>query len=330
MNMDKTTGRKAFFDSSPGMKLRCVLTVLLFGLFLLLPLYSVQTDSPYLLLQFSRILIFALAAVGLNLALGYGGLVSFGHAMYIGLGAYCVAIASFYGYDSGLLHLLLVGLVTALVATPIGLIALRTRGIAFIMITLALAQMFYFLVVALRQYGGDQGLPIEGLSSFGALTGNSTALYLSVLAALGLVLLGLRRLIQSRFGLILRATSLDERRVNAVGTTPLGYQLLGYVLSAELCALAGYFLANLTSFASPAYMTWTASGELIIMVLLGGAGTLVGPVIGAAAFLLLEDVLKGMTDHWLAVMGPIIVLIVVFLRNGLWGALGSRDRSEAP
>lgn len=311
------------------MKLRVVLTLLLFALFLLLPLYSAQTDSPYLLLQFSRILVFALAAVGLNLALGYGGMVSFGHAMYIGLGAYCVAIASFYGYESGLLHLLLVGLVTALVAAPIGLIALRTRGIAFIMITLALAQMFYFLVVALRQYGGDQGLPIEHLSNFGALTDNHVALYLSVLGALGLVLLAFRRLIRSRYGLILRATSLDERRVRAVGTAPLGYQLLGYVLSAEVCALAGYFLANLTSFASPAYMTWTASGELIIMVLLGGAGTLVGPVIGATAFLLLEDVLKGLTDHWLAVMGPIIVLIVVFLRNGLWGVLGSNNRPGA-
>lgn len=315
-----------FFGKPAHLKLRFVLTLLLFALFVLLPVYTLQTDSPYVLLQFSRILVFALAAVGLNLALGYGGMVSFGHAMYIGLGAYCVAIASFYGYDNGLLHLLLVGLITALVAAPLGLIALRTRGIAFIMITLALAQMFYFLVVALRQYGGDQGLPIEHLSNFGALTGNSIALYLALLATLGLALLALSRLIQSRFGLILRAASLDERRVRAVGTAPLGYQLVGYVLSAELCALAGYFLANLTSFASPAYMTWTASGELIIMVLLGGAGTLVGPVVGATAFLLLEETLKGMTDHWLAIMGPIIVLIVVFLRNGLWGVLSHDDK----
>ncbi|MGB6242225.1 MAG: branched-chain amino acid ABC transporter permease [Castellaniella sp.] len=296
-----------------------VLTVLVFVLLLLVPVYAVLSDSPYVLLQFSRILVFALAAVGLNLALGYGGLVSFGHAMYIGIGAYCVAIASYHGADSGVVHLLLVVLVTALVAAPVGLIALRTRGIAFIMITLALAQMFYFLAVGLKQYGGDEGLPIRQLSHFWSLTGSHVGLYLSLLASLGLSLLLLRRVIRSRFGLILRASSLDARRVQAVGTSPLGYQLLAYVLSAELCALAGFFLANLTSFASPAYMAWTVSGELIVMVLLGGAGTLFGPVIGAAGFLLLEEVLKGLTEHWMIIMGPVIVLIVLCLRNGLWG-----------
>jgi len=303
------------------------LTVALFLLLALVPVYSALADSPYVLLQFSRILVFALAAVGLNLALGYGGLVSFGHAMYIGIGAYCVAVASHYGADSGVLHLVLVLAVTALVAAPVGLVALRTRGIAFIMITLALAQMFYFLAVGLKQYGGDEGLPIRQLSHFGALTGNHAALYLALLACLGGSLLLLRRVIASRFGLILRASSMDARRVRAVGTTPLGYQLLAYVLSAELCGLAGFFLANLTAFASPAYMAWTASGELIIMVLLGGAGTLVGPVVGAAGFLLLEDVLKGLTDHWMIVMGPVIVLIVLFLRNGLWGMM-SHSRED--
>lgn len=299
------------------------LTVLVFVLLLLVPVYASMTDSSYVLLQFSRILVFALAAVGLNLALGYGGLVSFGHAMYIGVGAYCVAIASHYGADSGVLHLLLVLVVTAVVAAPVGLIALRTHGIAFIMITLALAQMFYFLAVGLKQYGGDEGLPIRQLSRFGALTGSHVGLYLALLACLGASLLLLRRVIRSRFGLILRASSMDARRVQAVGTSPLGYRLLAYVLSAELCALAGFFLANLTAFASPAYMAWTASGELIIMVLLGGAGTLVGPVVGAAGFLLLEDVLKGLTDHWMIIMGPVIILIVLFLRNGLWGMIAS-------
>ncbi|HET8596824.1 MAG TPA: branched-chain amino acid ABC transporter permease [Castellaniella sp.] len=303
------------------------LTALLFLLLALVPVYSALADSPYVLLQFSRILVFALAAVGLNLALGYGGMVSFGHAMYIGIGAYCVAVASHYGADSGVLHLVLVLAVTALVAALVGLIALRTHGIAFIMITLALAQMFYFLAIGLKQYGGDEGLPIRQLSHFGALTGNHAALYLALLASLGGSLLLLRRVIASRFGLVLRASSMDARRVRAVGTTPLGYQLLAYVLSAELCGLAGFFLANLTAFASPAYMAWTASGELIIMVLLGGAGTLVGPVVGAAGFLLLEDVLKGLTDHWMIVMGPVIVLIVLFLRNGLWGMM-SHSRED--
>lgn len=322
MKMESSIVNARAVRSSAGGSLPVLLTVLIFALFLLVPVYASVTDSSYVLLQFSRILVFALAAVGLNLALGYGGLVSFGHAMYIGIGAYCVAIASHYGADSGVLHLLLVVAVTALVAAPVGLIALRTNGIAFIMITLALAQMFYFLAVGLKQYGGDEGLPIRQLSRFGTLTGSHVGLYLALLACLGASLLLLRRVIRSRFGLILRASSMDARRVRAVGTSPLGYRLLAYVLSAELCALAGFFLANLTAFASPAYMAWTASGELIIMVLLGGAGTLVGPVVGAAGFLLLEEGLKGLTDHWMIIMGPVIVLIVLFLRNGLWSMIG--------
>ncbi|MGB3276503.1 MAG: branched-chain amino acid ABC transporter permease [Castellaniella sp.] len=323
MKMESSTLNTRASRAPAGVSWPAALTALIFVLLLLVPVYASVTDSAYVLLQFSRILVFALAAVGLNLALGYGGLVSFGHAMYIGIGAYCVAIASHYGADSGVLHLLLVVVVTALIAAPVGLIALRTHGIAFIMITLALAQMFYFLAVGLKQYGGDEGLPIQQLSRFGDLTGSHVGLYLALLACLGASLLLLRRVIRSRFGLILRASSMDARRVRAVGTSPLAYRLLAYVLSAELCALAGFFLANLTAFASPAYMAWTASGELIIMVLLGGAGTLIGPVVGAAGFLLLEEVLKGVTDHWMIIMGPVIVLIVLFLRNGLWGMIVS-------
>ncbi|HUH40489.1 MAG TPA: branched-chain amino acid ABC transporter permease, partial [Castellaniella sp.] len=231
------------------------------------------------------------------------------------------AILSYYGLDSGPLHLLVVIAVSGLIALPVGFIALRTRSIAFIMITLALAQMFFFLAVGLKQYGGDEGLPIAQLSRFGLLTGDRTALYLSMVAVLGLAVLLLNRVVHSRFGLVLRACSADERRVRAVGMNPLGYRLVAYVLSAQLCAIAGYFLANLTAFASPAYMAWTASGELIIMVLLGGVGTMIGPVVGAAAFLLTEELLKGLTDHWMIIMGPLIVLIVLFLKNGLWGML---------
>jgi len=245
--------------------------------------------------------------------------------MYMGVGAYVVAIASHHGLDSGLAHLLLVFVLTVLIAVPVGLVALRTQGIAFIMITLAFAQMLYFVTVGLKQYGGDEGLSIARLSHFGALTGNKTALYLAMLGALGVALLLMHRVVAARFGLVLRATMINERRVRAVGTQPLGYRLMAYVLSALLCALAGYFLANLTSFASPAYMAWTVSGELIVMVLLGGMGTVVGPVVGALVFLLLEEGLKGLTDHWLVILGPIIVLIVLFLKNGLWGIL-----SDAP
>jgi branched-chain amino acid transport system permease protein len=309
-----------------GLRLQPLLTAALLLMFLLVPVYAQQTGNEYALILFGRILVFAIAAVGLNLAIGYGGMVSFGHAMYVGLGAYCVAILSHHGLNSGLLHLAVVVAATALVALPVGLVALRTRDIAFIMITLALAQMFYFLALGLKQYGGDEGLTIVHPSYFGHLTGNRTALYLSMIAALGLALFALRRVIDSRFGLVLRASSADERRVRAVGMNPLGYRLVAYVLSAELCALAGYFLANLTTFASPAYMAWTASGELIIMVLLGGVGTLVGPVVGATVFLLMEEWLKSQTEHWMIVMGPVIVLIVLFLKSGLWGMLAGVAR----
>ncbi len=303
---------------------RAGLTALIIAGFLLVPVYARVADDSYALILFGRILVFALAALGLNLALGFGGMVSLGHAMYIGLGAYCVGILSFFGVHSGWLHLLAVLVVSGLIALPVGWIALRTHGIAFIMITLALAQLFYFVFVSLKQFGGDDGLKLAQPSDFGPLTGNDTALYLATLACVLAAAYGLSRVVASRFGLVLRATRTGERRVNAVGTPSLPYRLAAYVLSAELCGLAGYFLANLTGFVSPAYMAWSVSGELVVMVLLGGIGTVFGPVVGVSALLLLEEFLKAYTDHWALVLGPLIVLIVVFLRRGLWGMLQAR------
>ena len=302
--------------------------VLMLAAFALVPLYCWWVDSVYPLTLFGRILVFALAALGLNLALGYGGMVSLGHAMYIGFGAYAVGIGSALGMESGVLQLLVALLVTAIIAAPLGWIALRTQGIAFIMITLAFAQLFYYVAISLRMFGGDDGMTIQKLSAWGPLTGNKVAIYLSLVAALVLAIWGIGRTVQSRFGLVLRATMVSERRVNAVGTPSLPYRLVAYVISAELCAVAGYFLANLTSFVSPAYMAWTLSGELIVMALLGGSATVFGPVVGAVALLLLEEGLKAFTERWALILGPIIVLIVVFLRQGLWGLLS--EPSEKP
>ena len=309
-------------------RLRVPLMVLVLLAFALVPVYCWLIDSVYPLTLFGRILVFALAALGLNLALGFGGMVSLGHAMYIGFGAYAVGIGSALGMESGVLQLLLALLVTAIIAAPLGWIALRTQGIAFIMITLAFAQLFYYVFISLRMFGGDDGMTIQKLSAWGPLTGNKVAIYLSLVVALVLAIWGISRTVQSRFGLVLRATMVSERRVNAVGTPSLPYRLVAYVISAELCAVAGYFLANLTSFVSPAYMAWTLSGELIVMALLGGSATVFGPVIGAAALLLLEEGLKAFTERWALILGPIIVLIVVFLRQGLWGLLS--DPSEKP
>ncbi|MBM3405932.1 MAG: branched-chain amino acid ABC transporter permease [Betaproteobacteria bacterium] len=309
-------------------RLRVPLMVLILIAFALVPVYCWWVDSVYPLTLFGRILVFALAALGLNLALGFGGMVSLGHAMYIGFGAYAVGIGSALGLESGALQILLAMLITALIAAPLGWIALRTQGIAFIMITLAFAQLFYYVFISLRMFGGDDGMTIQKLSAWGALTGNKVAIYLSLVAALVLAIWGISRTVQSRFGLVLRATMVSERRVNAVGTPSLPYRLAAYVISAELCAVAGYFLANLTSFVSPAYMAWTLSGELIVMALLGGSATVFGPVVGALALLLLEEGLKAFTDRWALILGPIIVLIVVFLRQGIWGLLS--DPSEKP
>jgi branched-chain amino acid transport system permease protein len=307
-------------------RLRTPLMLLSLVLLALVPVYCWLVDSVYPLTLFGRILVFALAAMGLNLAMGFGGMVSLGHAMYIGFGAYAVGIASTLGVESGVAHLVIAATITALVAAPLGWIALRTQGIAFIMITLAFAQLFYYVFVSLRMFGGDDGMTIQKLSNFGPLTGNKVAIYLSLVATLIIALWLLGRIVRSRFGLVLRASMVSERRVNAVGTPSLPYRLAAYVISAELCALAGYFLANLTSFVSPAYMAWTISGELIVMALLGGSATVFGPVVGAVALILLEEGLKAFTDRWALVLGPIIVLIVVFLRQGLWGLLS--DPSE--
>lgn len=292
--------------------------------FLMVPVYVSYTGDTYALALFGRILVFALAALGLNLALGFGGMISLGHAMYIGLGAYTVAILSAMGWHAGWLHLLVTLVITALVAGVLGWVALRTRDIAFIMITLAFAQLFYFLFSGLEYVGGDDGMSLAQASEFGSLTGNAYALYLANAACVAFAAFALYRVVNSRFGLVLRATMVNERRVNAVGTASLSYRLMAYVISAELCALAGYFLANLTGFVSPAYMTWMVSGELIVMVLLGGIGTVFGPVVGAASLLLIEEFLKAYTEHWPLILGPAIVLMVVFFRKGLWALLGTR------
>ena len=297
----------------------------------LVPLYAWVMGSLYPLTLFGRILVFVLAALGLNIALGFGGMVSLGHAMYVGLGAYAVGILSALGVTSGAIHLVAALVATTLIALPVGWIALRTQGIAFIMITLAFAQLFFYVFVSLRMFGGDDGLSIQQLSNFGALTGNKYAIYISLWVTVVVTVWLSQRLVASRFGLVLRATVANDKRVNAVGTPSLPYRLTAYVISAQVCALAGYFLANLTGFVSPAYMSWTLSGELIVMVLLGGSGTVFGPVVGAVAFLLMEEGIKAYTDRWALFLGPIIVLIVVFLRKGIWSLLADpKEEVSAP
>jgi branched-chain amino acid transport system permease protein len=308
-------------------RLRTLAVALSLLAFALVPIYAWATGDVYALTLFGRILVFVLAATGLNLALGYGGMVSFGHALYIGLGAYSVAILTLMGLHSGWLHLITAVAVSGLVAIPVGWVALRTQGIAFIMITLAFAQLFFYIFISLKNFGGDDGVSLSQVSNFGPLTGNIYALYLSLLVTVLIVLGVVMRLVRSPFGLVLRATKVSERRVNAVGLNSLPYRLAAYVFSAQVCALAGFFLANLTGFVSPDYLKWSISGELIVMVLLGGLGKVFGPLVGATALLLIEEFLKALTEHWPLILGPLIVLMVIFLRRGLWSLLEGREKS---
>jgi branched-chain amino acid transport system permease protein len=330
MSLDTTQSASPHFAVTVGRRypVKAMAVAVLSAVLLAVPVYSTAAGDSYVMALVSRMLVFAMAAIGLNLALGFGGMVSMGHAMYMGLGAYMVLVLGSSGVESGWLQLVMVMAVTAAVSAGVGWVALRTRGIAFIMITLAFAQLFFFLFVSLKAYGGDEGMTLQTPSQFGGLTGNRTALYYALLACVGVTLYGAHRVVRSRFGLVLRASRVNERRVNAVGIPAQPYQLMTYILSALICATAGFFLANLTGFVSPAYMAWTVSGELIVMVVLGGVGTVIGPVVGAMGLLLIEEALKGFTEYWMMILGPLIILMVLGLRRGLWGALISLTAKE--
>jgi branched-chain amino acid transport system permease protein len=315
-------------------------TLIAGGVLLLLgavPLLAAAFNQPFYVTLFTRILIFALAALGLNLILGFGAMVSFGHAMYMGIGAYAVGILSFHGVGNGWAQLAVALAAGSVVALAVGAICLRTSGMAFIMITLAFAQMLFFLAVSLKDYGGDDGLPIAARSDFGLFSlAQANTLYYTAYGLLLAVLFGLHRLLGARFGMVLRGCKSNERRMAALGFPTLRYKLAAYVISALVCVLAGVLLANLTRFVAPAYMAWTVSGELIVMAVLGGLGTLVGPIVGAAGLLVLEELLSSLkvgvpavdaliNAHWLALIGLFIVLVVLVLKQGLYGWVVARE-----
>ena len=318
-----------------------VVTVLLLVALGLVPLLASVFNQPFYVTLFTRIMIFALAAVGLNLILGYGAMVSFGHAMYMGIGAYAVGMLSFHGIGNGWLHVGVALAAGAAVALAVGAICLRTSGMAFIMITLAFAQMLFFLAVSLREYGGDDGMQVASRSDFGLFKlSEGYTLYYATYVLLLSALYGAWRLIHSRFGMVLRGCKSNERRMRALGFPTLRYKLAAYVISALVCVLAGVLLANLTRFVAPAYMAWTVSGELIVMTVLGGLGTLVGPVVGAAALLLLEEGLSSLklgvpaldtliNQHWLGLIGLFIVGVVLVLKQGIYGWLVEREKGNS-
>ena len=303
-------------------------TALMLAGLVLLPLYSQLSGNVFILTLFTRIVILALAAASLNLIMGFGGMMSFGHAAYLGIGGYAVGMLAQEGVGSGWIQFPVALAASATYALVIGALSLRTRGVYFIMITLAFAQMAYYVASGLARYGGDDGLTVYKRSDFSGLVnlGNRTQFYYLCLACLFAVLILIWRIVNSRFGLVVQGLRSNEQRMQAIGFPAKRYQLVCFVISGMMCGLAGALLANNTYFISPAVMYWTRSGDLMVMVILGGMGTLFGPVMGAVVFLLLEEFLSQITEYWALIMGPLLLLIVLFGRGGIMGALGRAGR----
>jgi branched-chain amino acid transport system permease protein len=308
---------------------RNAFVVALVAVLALVPVYAALSGNYFLMSLFTRIVILAMAAASLNLIMGFGGMVSFGHAAYLGIGGYAIGILAKEGINSGLLQWPLALVASGLFALVVGALSLRTRGVYFIMITLAFAQMIYYVAIGLDRYGGDDGMTIYKRSEFGDLINlsNKTAFYyLCLVLLLGAVYL-VWRIVNSRFGLVIQGARSNDRRMRAIGFPTYRYKLVCFVIAGTLCGLAGALLANHTDFISPAMMHWTRSGDLIVMAVLGGMGTVFGPVLGAVALLVLEEALSGLTEYWPIIIGPIFLLVVLFARGGIDGVLAGMGRA---
>lgn len=331
---------------------RFALPALAVLLALALPLWLEAIGEGYLITLASRICIYALAAMSLNLILGYGGMISFGHAAYFGVGAYVVGILAQHGFEGSTVFgftapnslwatLPLSMAVAGLAAAVLGAFCLRTSGAYFIMITLAFAQMLFFLFVSLERYGGDDGIiMLGGRNTLGSVdTADDTQFYFLCLACLLAFVAINDRLVRSRFGQVLQACRQNEARLAALGANVNHYKLTAFTIAGAVAGLAGGLLANHAEYVSPDYVHWTKSGDLMIMVILGGLGLALGPILGAAAFLLLEEFLPlafdGMglpllKEHWRIVFGPLLIAIVLFARGGLLGTLQGRLAPKMP
>jgi branched-chain amino acid transport system permease protein len=276
-----------------------------------------------------RILVYAIAATSLNLVLGYGGMVSFGHAAFVGLGAYVTGVMVSEGVLNGGVHLLATLLVAGVAALVIGAISLRTRGVYFIMITLAFAQMLFYLANSIKGYGGDEGLNIRARSNFGfgIELKDATTFYYVALAVLGACLVALARFVPSRLGRAVLAIRDDEQRAEALGFPTFRLRLTVFVVAGMLGGVAGLLAVNQQGYVSPNLLHWTQSGTLMVMVILGGVATLWGGVLGAVALVLLQEGLSAYTPHWEFWTGWVLLAVVLFARNGLAALLRLATRS---
>ena len=305
------------------------------------PVIAFAFNDPYLLSTFERMLIYAVAAASLNLILGYGGMVSFGHAVFLGVGAYATGILINSGQTSLLIQLPTVVLVSAAVALFIGAISLRTSGIHFIMITLALAQIFFYLAVSSSRFGGDDGMIIYDRATIGFFYDpwDRWQFYTFVAVSAVVLIAFINHLIASEFGQKLLACHENPKRAEAMGFNAYGIKLVAFVAAGAVCGVADSLLANQTEFATPGYAEWRRSGELLAIVIFGGVGTRNGPILGAFAFILLEHFLADITHHWAAIFGPLLILAVLISPGGLSRGLeqvlrsihgDARHRGRAP
>lgn len=316
------------------------ISVLVLILIAVVPVAAFYAGHTFWLDIFTRLTILALAALSLNLLLGFGGLASFGHAAYLGIGAYAVGIPAYHatygGFNaiasySGWVHFGLAIALSALFALITGAISLRTKGVHFIMITMAFSQMIYYALVSLEEYGADDGLTIDVRSEFSLVDLNDPIVLFAVCYVSLLVFLFiLHRISHSHFGRVLAGAKQNDERIRALGVNAYRYQLVAIVIAGSLCGYAGALMANYTTFISPSIIEWTRSGELMFMVILGGAAYLFGPVLGAAVFILLEYYLSKWTIYWHLPFGLILIATVLLLRGGIGGLLArNRDKRVA-
>ncbi|MET0857096.1 MAG: branched-chain amino acid ABC transporter permease [Telluria sp.] len=292
------------------------------------PLLANYFGQEFYVGMVSRLMIFALAATSLNLLLGFGGMVSMGHAAYLGAGAYTVGILMHHGVLSAWVSWPVAVLVGAVLAFLIGLVSLRTKGVYFIMITLAFAQMIYFIFVGLKEYGGEDGLSMPQRSATGGLDlATDVNFYYVVLALTGISMYLVYRLVNSHFGRVLQAIKQNEVRMEAVGYSVVRYKLVCFVITGALASLAGALLANQNMMVSPSLVHWTQSGSLMVMVILGGTGFFFGGAIGAVVMLMLEEILSAYTIHWQIIVGAVLLGVVLLLPHGL-ASLFQRKRGD--
>ena len=310
---------------------RRLLGALVIGACAIVPLAATVFEEPYYINLFARLMIWAIAAISLNLILGYGGMISLGHALYLGIGAYVVGICAYYNINSAFIQIPTAIGAAVLVSLIFGGISLRTRGVYFIMITMALTQMVYFLAISIEKFGSDDGLIIYDRSDFGTdllNLDNPFHRYYLIFAVMIACLYFSHRLVQSRFGYVIRGAKSNETRMEVLGFSTFRYRLVCFIIAGVMCTLAGVLSANVEKFVSPDVMHWTRSGELIFMVVLGGMASILGPLTGALVFWLLSEVLSRITEHWHIIFGPFLILVVLLSPRGIDGLLALKRSSS--